>query len=389
MPPLPWLEAELSALEQADRLRACPPLAGASRAHVELGGRPLVSFCSNDYLGLASHPTLAVAASEAAEAHGAGAGASRLVSGELPPHRDLEAALATFTGLPAALLFSTGYQANLAVLSALAGPDDLILSDQANHASLIDGCRLSRARVAIYRHCDAAAAAVALENSSSFRRRLIVTESIFSMDGDAAPLDGLARLAADNDASLIVDEAHALGALGPDGRGLCRAAGIVPDVLIGTLGKSFGSFGGFAAGSTVLRAYLVNRARTFIYTTSPPAAVAAASLAATALLEGAEGQERRARLTANMQRLHEALQLAARKTGHDLPGRGPIYPVILGSDASALAVSRRLLERGFFVPAIRPPTVPEGTARLRITVSAEHTSAEIDGLGQALLEALS
>jgi len=389
VPPLPWLEAELSALEQADRLRACPALAGASRVHADLSGQPVISFCSNDYLGLASHPALAAAAAAAAATSGAGAAASRLVSGDLPPHRELEATLAAFTGLPAALLFSTGYQANLAVLTTLAGPNDLILSDQANHASLIDGCRLSRARVAIYSHCDSSSAAAMLKGSSSFRRRLIVTESIFSMDGDRAPLEPLARLALDNDASLVVDEAHAIGALGPDGRGLCRAAGIVPDVLVGTLGKSFGSFGGFVAGSAVLRSYLVNRGRTFIYTTAPPVSVAAASLAAASLLDGPEGRERRARLADNMLRLAKRLEPAARRTGHELRSSGPIYPILLGSDARALDVSRRLLERGFFVPAIRPPTVPEGTARLRITVSAEHTAAEIDALGEALLQAWS
>jgi 8-amino-7-oxononanoate synthase len=348
----------------------------------------VTTFCSNDYLGLANHPALIKAATDAAQAYGTGAGASRLVSGEMALHRDLEIALAGFAGTTDALLFPTGYQANLAAVSSLAGPQDLIVSDEANHASLIDGCRLSKARIAVYRHADADAARAALAAGQGFRRRLLVTESLFSMDGDCAPLESLADLALTHDATLIVDEAHALGALGPGGRGLCRGAGIAPDVLVGTLGKSFGGFGGFVAGSPTLRTYLVNRARTFIYTTAPPPSVAAAALAAVQLVQGAEGEARRQRLARNMAHLHDALASVVATAGLTLVSRGPIYPIILGTDARAVAVSRRLHDSAFFVPPIRPPTVPEGTARLRVTASAEHTPSEIDGLARALAEAL-
>jgi len=271
------LEAELQALADLDRRRACPEAQGLSRVHPRLPGRSMLSFCSNDYLGLASHPALAAAAAEAAARDGYGASASRLVAGDLPAHRSLEAALATFLDRPATLVFPTGYQTNIGVVSALAGRDDLIVSDALNHASLVDGCRLSRARVAIYRHGDARAARRLLAAGSRYRRRLLVTESLFSMDGDAAPLAALAEAAAATDSILVVDEAHAFGVVGPGGRGLCAAAGIVPDVLIGTLGKAVGSAGGFASGPTALRDLLVNRARTFIFTTAlpPPAAAAA------------------------------------------------------------------------------------------------------------------
>jgi 8-amino-7-oxononanoate synthase len=378
------LQSELDALSRADRLRACPEVFGASRQRLVLGSsatvRELVSFCSNDTLGLASHGALAEAAAAAAKRDGFGAGAARLVSGDLPSHRTLEAALARFLGRQAALLFPTGYQANLGTLAALAGPEDLVASDAANHASLIDGCRLSRANVAVYPHADAAGARAAVTRAGTFRRRFLVTESLFSMDGDAAPLAALAELAAATDAILVVDEAHALGALGPGGRGLCAAAGIAPDVLIGTLGKAFGAAGGFVTGATALRSLLVNRARTFVFTTALPPPVAAAATAAVALVSGPEGQVRRRRLEANLAQLHDALAGRLPRTP------GPIVPFVVGSDAAALAASAQLRERGLFVPAIRPPTVPEGTARLRVTLSSEHTPAEIDRLCTALRE---
>ena len=225
------MEAELATLAAADRFRACPAVSGASRVNVLVAGEPRLSFCSNDYLGLAEHPALAKAASEAAAREGFGASAARLVSGDLPAHRLLEARLATFLGRQAALVFPTGYQTNLGVVTALAGPDDVVVSDSLNHASLIDGCRLSRARVAVYPHADAAAAARLLGEARGARRRLLLTESLFSMDGDAAPLAALAAAADAHDAVLLVDEAHAFGVLGPRGRGLCAAAGVEPDVF--------------------------------------------------------------------------------------------------------------------------------------------------------------
>ena len=263
------LEAELEALAAIDRRRACPEAAGSSRVRPDVRGASMLSFCSNDYLGLASHPALAAAAAATAAHDGFGASASRLVAGDLPAHRALEAALAAFFDRPAALVFPSGYQTNVGVLTALAGRDDLIVSDALNHASLVDGCRLSRARVAIYPHADARAARRLLAAGTQFRRRILVTESLFSMDGDSAELGALTDAAAATDSILVVDEAHAFGVLGPGGRGLCAAARVVPDVLIGTLGKAAGTAGGFVAGAEALRELLVNRARTFIFTKSP------------------------------------------------------------------------------------------------------------------------
>jgi 8-amino-7-oxononanoate synthase len=376
------LEAELAELASRHRRRACPELEGSSRQRPTVGGSPLLSFCSNDYLGLASHPALLAAAVETAREEGFGAGAARLVSGDLPSHRRLESELAAFVGRPTSLLFPTGYQANVGIVTALAGPSDLIASDAANHASLIDGCRLSKATVEVFAHGDPAAAARALDRRGSFRRKLLLTESLFSMDGDRAPLADLASIASAHDAIFVVDEAHALGVCGPGGRGLCAEAGLQPDALVGTLGKAFGASGGFVAGSAHLRDYLVNRARTFVFTTALPPAVAGAARAGLNLAAGPEGDARRRRVQSSRARLGEAL-------GGRLPaGVGPILPLVLGSDERALKASERLRARGLFVPAIRPPTVPEGTARLRLTVSSEHTDDEIGLLARALVEVL-
>jgi 8-amino-7-oxononanoate synthase len=378
------LERDLRELESRDRLRHLHLVAGADRVHLQSEQRPLVAFCSNDYLGLSTHPALADAAAAAAASRGYGAGAARLLSGHGAEHADLESDLAALVRLPAALLFPTGYQANLSVLSALAGRDDLIASDAANHASIIDGCRLARAHVSVYHHADPDSAARALATEGSFRRRWLVTESLFSMDGDRAPLADLHRLAETTGASLIVDEAHALGVAGPGGRGLCAAAGIRPAVLVGTLGKAFGAFGGFVAGSSALCDTLVNRARPFIFTTATPPPLAAAARAGVALALGTEGDTRRQQAMQNAARLRAALS----QRGTAVPGLDLILPITLGADRTALQASQSLRSRGFLVPAVRPPTVPEGTARLRVTVSACHTPQEIDGLAAALADAM-
>jgi 8-amino-7-oxononanoate synthase len=382
------LEAELAELAAIGRHRACPEVVGLSRTALAVSGQPRLSFCSNDYLGLADHPALATAAAAAAARDGFGASASRLVSGDLPAHRQLEAALARFFGRQAAIVFPTGYQTNIGVLTALAGPDDVIVSDALNHASIIDGCRLSRARIAVYPHVDPEAAARLLDQARTARRRLLVTESLFSMNGDAAPLARLADAAKTHDAVLIVDEAHAAGVLGPRGRGLCAAAGIVPDILIGTLGKAFATSGGFAAGSQVLRDILVNRARSFIFTTALPPPVAAAAIAALEIVDGPEGDRRRALLRAHADRL--APQLARLRPSDHAPTApetavgSPIHPFLVGTDSAALALSAALAHRQIFVPAIRPPTVPVGSARLRITLSASHEPGDLDRLLLAL-----
>jgi 8-amino-7-oxononanoate synthase len=304
-----------------------------------------------------------------------------LLAGDLPEHRELEADLSTFLDVEAVLLFPSGYQTNLGVLPALAGPGDLVLCDHANHASIIDACRLSRARLSFYRHLDLSSAEKRLLTlAPAARRKLIVTESLFSMDGDIAPLADLAALAAKHGAALVVDEAHAIGALGPGGRGLCHQAGVAPDILVGTLGKAFGTAGGFAAGSGTLRKYLVNRSRTFMFSTAPPPPVAAAALAALKIIRGDEGRVRRAALA---KRVIQLRGLLSQEPGR--APRSPIFPIILGTDRAAVDASRVLRTRGFFVQPIRPPTVPDGSARLRITLSANHRHGDVDSLAQALV----
>jgi 8-amino-7-oxononanoate synthase len=374
------LTSELEGLGQQRRLRVCPEVAGVSRVDPTVDGEPLTSFCSNDYLGLASHPQLALAAAEAAALSGFGASASRLVSGSLPDHRQLELALASLLGLPEALVFSTGYQANLGVISALAGPSDLLVADRAVHASLVDACRLSRAKLAFYPHLRIDKAEEHLERlGPKARRRFVVTESVFSMDGDRAPLLQLAAVAKNHDAALVVDEAHAIGNLGPLGAGLCAKDRIVPDVLVGTLGKAFGAAGAFVAGSALVCQYLVNRARPFIFTTALPPPVAAAAIRALGILRSPEGESLRARLAANVETFRARVGLPPD------PLASPIIPIILGSDAAAIRAAEHLRAHGLFVQPIRPPAVREGTSRLRLTFSALHTAEHLCSLAEAIL----
>jgi 8-amino-7-oxononanoate synthase len=346
---------------------------------VSVNGQRLISFCSNDYLGLASDTRIISAAAESSAA-GFGAGSSRLVSGSQPVHAALENDLAALVGLPAALLFPTGYQANLGVITALAGPEDLIVADRAVHASIIDACRLSRAKLAFYPHLDAMAAERHLARlGPARRRRFLVTESLFSMDGDAAPLPDLASIALANDASLVVDEAHALGCLGPMGGGLCRKYGIKPDVLVGTLGKSFAASGAFAAGTKDMRDYLINRARSFIFSTALPIPVAAAARTALQISMSSTGGILRLHLADLATSLLDRLGLPPS------PLSPPIIPLVIGANHAALAASHHLISKGFFVQAIRPPTVREGTARLRITLSALHTQEQVSDLADAIV----
>jgi len=380
--PSSWLDdqlaAELDDLNARSRLRQCPPVVALRGTHLDLeDSAQLVSFSSNDYLGLSTHPELVDSAIKAVTLRGIGAGASRLVSGDRPEHREFESQLADFLSVPSSLLFPTGYQANIGAITALAGQNDLIVSDALNHASLIDGCRLSKAHVAIYRHGDASDARKALSLATNsrgqpFRRKLLVTESVFSMDGDVAPLSALDTACKEQGAALIVDEAHAFGALGPGGQGICSLQNVIPALRIGTLGKAFGTAGGFLVGSDTVRNYVLNRARTFIFTTGLPPSIAAASLAALNIIRSSEGDELRGLLSERIKQLHAGIGFKGPMT--------PICPLILGPDAVALQASAKLRELGVFVQAIRPPTVPEGTSRLRITISARHTSAEVDYL---------
>ena len=350
------IEEALKTLEKAGLRRYPPTIAGPQGPVVRIAGRAVLCFCSNNYLGLAGHPNVQAAAQEALEAEGCGSGASRLISGTMNAHREAEAALSGFVGQEDAVLFSSGYAANVGTLQALLGPDDAVFSDALNHASLIDGCRLSRAQIHVYRHGDSEhlAELLALHRQKA-RRALVLTDSLFSMDGDVAPLRRLAELAQGHDAGLMVDEAHALGVLGPEGRGLAAAEGVRPDLLVGTLGKSFGLAGAFVAASEAMTAFLRNRARSFIYSTAPSPMLVRAALAALPLVRDAE--DRRARLFRHVSRMRREL----RQLGFEVPtGAGPIVPVIIGENRRTMELSEALLERGVFVQGIRPPTVAPG-----------------------------
>ena len=365
---------ELDHIRAAGLWRELRRIEGAVDTWVEVDGRRALLLCSNNYLGLANHPALAVAAAEAASRYGVGAGASRLISGSLAIHRDLETRLARFKHTEAAVLFPTGYHANIGAITALVGKDDAVFSDRLNHASIIDGCRLSGATVHVYPHADVDALAALLRRHPA-RRRLVVTDSVFSMDGDHAPLRDIAAVAAEQGALLMVDEAHATGVEGPSGAGLVEALGVgdAVDAQMGTLGKALGAAGAFVAGSARLVDLLVNRARSLIYTTALPPPVVAAVDAALDVV--AREPERRSRLAALSHRFRRRL----RELGFEVPdGSGPIIPVIAGTSERALAWSRGLLEAGVFVQAIRPPTVPPGTARLRVTLMATHTDDDLE-----------
>jgi 8-amino-7-oxononanoate synthase len=348
-------------------------------------GRSCTGFCSNDYLGLAQDPRIAEAFAKAARATGAGSGASHLVTGHHREHHHLEEVLAAFTGRERALAFSTGYMANLGLARALAGPGDAVFEDRLNHASLLDAGRLAGAEFVRFGHANAAALDAALgEHPRGLR--LVLTDGVFSMDGDLAPLPDVVAACERHDALLAVDDAHGLGVIGPTGRGIVEHFGLgaveVP-ALVGTLGKAFGSFGAFVAGDEALVEYLIQRARTYIYTTALPPAVAAATRRA---LEIAEAEPwRRERVLAHAERFR---RLAAAAGIELIPSDTPIQPVVLGEPLLAMAASTALLERGYLVTAIRPPTVPPGTSRLRVTFSAAHQDSDVDRLVAALAEVL-
>ncbi len=348
---------------------------GAQGPRVTLDGRRVLLLCSNNYLGLAEHPRVKEAAAEAALRWGAGAGASRLISGNMRPHRRLERRLAAFKGYDSALLFGSGYLANTGTIAALAGRGEVVFSDELNHASIVDGCRLSRAETFVYRHGDVEHLAWGLREAGE-RATLIVTDGVFSMDGDVAPLPELARLAREAGCRLMVDEAHATGALGPGGRGSVAAAGLADevDLVVGTLGKALGSYGAYVCAGAELNELLLNAARPFVFSTAPPPPVLAAALVALELLEAEP--ERVERLIRNAAALRAALEAEGLRPG----GAGTqIVPVEVGEAALTMELSERLLERGVFAQGIRPPTVPEGASRLRFTVMATHEADELQG----------
>lgn len=365
-----WATDEHRRIHDTGRWRTVRDLDGlgpATTLQEPSGPRPVISFAGNDYLDLARHPAVVAAAQEALESSGAGAGAARLLGGARPIHHHLEAALADWKRGEQAVLFSSGYTANLGVLAGLGEAGVRIVSDQANHASIVDGCRLSRAEVVVFPHGDVGAADQALRGAG---RAVVVSESVFSMDGDVADVDGLAEVCRRHDALLVLDEAH--GVLGPELLTTTNTSGPLA-LRVGTLSKALGGSGGFVTGPARLCGLVVNCARSFIFTTAGPPATAAAALAALAVYRSADGDARRARLRANLDRL---------AVGHPTP----IVPVVLGSEAAASAAAASLLARGFFVPAIRPPTVAPGTSRLRISLSSAHTDRQIDALKEALAD---
>jgi len=380
--PFTELQNELNERAALGLLRQRRTLQSPQSPHIVVDGKEYLSFCSNDYLGLARHPELIAAMQQGAAEFGAGAGAAHLVSGHTQAHHDLEVALATFVRKPAALLFSTGYMANLGVVQALVGKGDTVFADKLNHASLNDAMQLSRADVQRYRHNDIAQLAQLLEKTGS-GRKLIITDAVFSMDGDLAPLPELLELCEQHDAWLLVDDAHGFGVLGEQGRGSPSHFGIASPRIIymATLGKAAGVFGAFVAAEQVVIDTLVNNARSYVYTTATPPALASALLASLQVIE--QGDALRNYLQQLVVKLRSGL--------HDLPWKlmpssTAIQPLLVDDNQAALELSNKLRERGIWVAAIRPPSVPQGTARLRITLSAAHSEADVTRLIGALHE---
>jgi 8-amino-7-oxononanoate synthase len=370
-----FIETELTKIKAAGLYRRLRRVDGDQGATLSIDGREVVNFSSNNYLGIANHPELAAAAKAAIDRYGCGSGASRLISGNMTPHEELENRLARFKGTEAALVFNSGFQANTGVISTLAGESDAIFSDALNHASIIDGSRLARAKIFVYAHNDLDQLETELSHAASFRRKLIVTESIFSMDGDEAHLTAIVELAEKYGAMVMVDEAHATGIFGAGGAGVVQKLGLGNRVLVqmGTLGKALGGFGAYIAGSRGLCDLLINRCRSFIFTTSLPPAVMAMAMAALDLVK--REPERRQALWNNCRSLKEGL----RSLGFELgASESPILPLIIGDATECMRFSEKLLESGVFAQGIRPPTIPPGTSRLRITLMATHTREQIE-----------
>jgi 8-amino-7-oxononanoate synthase len=381
------IHERLQELKELGLYRRMRMISGPQGPRVVLDGKPVLLLCSNNYLGLADHPRVREAAADAAMRWGVGSGASRLVSGTMTVHRRLEERLAEFKHAQAALLFGSGYLANVGVITALAGEGKVVLSDELNHASIIDGCRLARAETFVYRHADVEHLAWGLREAEG-RGAVIVTDSVFSMDGDVAPLAEIVELARRHGARVVVDEAHGTGCLGPGGRGAVAEAGVEDevDVLIGTLSKALGAYGAFAACDQEMSQLLVNSARPFIFSTAPPPPAVAGALAALELL--IEQPQRVDKLQANADVLREEL---ARERFEVAGSTTQIVPLVIGDAKQAMRICELAIERGVFAQAIRPPTVPEGTSRLRLAVMASHSRAELreaaQVLGRAALQA--
>ena len=378
------IEARLDELEAVGLRRRTRLVSGPQGPHVLLDGKPVLMLCSNNYLGLADHPLVREAAAEAAMRWGVGAGASRLVSGTMTIHRRLEERIADFKGRRAALLFGSGFLANAGTIAALARPGDVVFSDELNHASIIDGCRLSRAEVFVYDHLDVEHLAWGISKAEG-RGALIVTDSVFSMDGDIAPLRDIVELAQRRRIRVLVDEAHATGALGPGGRGALAEAGLQDqvDVIVGTLGKSLGSYGAFVACDRHMADYLMNAARTFVFSTALPPPAVAGALAALTLLE------QRPELVSKLRSNVAALRGELIREGFDVgESRTQIVPIVIGDPKLAVRACEAALERGVFAQAIRPPTVPPMTSRLRLAVMASHRADELRAAARVLGQAV-
>jgi len=375
------LQAKLDQRHQQFLYRHRTHVASGCDAVLQVDGKSLVNFCSNDYLGLAGHPDIAAALKAGVDQYGTGSGASHLISGHSTAHQHLEEQLAAFTGRPRALLFSTGYMANLGVINALVNRHDLVLEDQLNHASLLDGGHLSRADYKRYKHNNMQQLDYLLEQSTA-SRKLIVTDGVFSMDGDLAPLQEMSTVAAQHSGWLMVDDAHGVGVLGATGAGIVEQQGLTVEqvpILMGTLGKSFGTFGAFVAGSEALIETLIQFARTYIYTTALPPAIAAASSASLQLVRREHWRRE------HLQQLIQRFRDGAQQLGLQLmDSQTPIQPLLINNDQLVMEVNQQLRSRGFMVGAIRPPTVPAGSGRLRITLSASHSNQQIDQLLDAL-----
>ena len=382
---LPDLRFELSALHAQNLYRTVRRVESCQEPRIRMDGRELVLFCTNNYLGLANHPALKRAAIDAVAAYGNSTAASALISGYMTPHAELEDRMARFLGTEAAIAFPTGYTANLGVIPALIDRDDIIFSDRLNHRSIIDGCRLSRARIAVYDHSDIAHLESLLKTATTYRRRLIVTDGVFSMDGDIAPLPELVSLAERYRAILMVDDAHATGALGPHGRGTFDHFGLSPaaiDIHMTSGSKALGASGGFICGSEELIDLIRNRSAAYIYTTAMPPDACAATTAALDLIQ--RDASSRHRLWHNAQRIRARLQAM----GFDLaPSQTQIMPLHIGDAQQTVAISEYLYARGIYLYGIRPPTVPEGQSRLRLSVMATHTEDDMAQLFDALAAA--
>ena len=386
------LSQSLQRIEREDLYRVRRIISGQHGTLISVDGRECLNFCSNDYLGLAGDPRVSQAAQRALQSSGTGSTASALISGYNAEHRALEEELAAFTGYPRALLFSSGWAANCGALKALLGKKDVLIADELNHASLIDGGRLSGARYERIPHANVSAFAEALsrdrEPEHPEQLRLLATDAVFSMDGDIAPLPQLAALCAQSDASLMVDDAHGFGVLGEHGRGAVEVQNIKPDIYVATLGKSLGASGAFVAGSEDLIEFLIQRARSWVFSTAPPPAIAAAARCSLQIIQSEP--ERRSRLQQNVRRLMTGARqlglLSAQNEQAKPNALVPIVPLIIGDAAQTMAVSRSLFEKGIWVAGIRPPTVPAGSSRLRITLSANHSDEQIDRLLSALSE---